>query len=157
MTGWRIGYALGPEEMISRMVSLQGHITSDAASISQWASVGALKEADRDVERMKDQFNQRRELVLDLLARMSYIDFIEPEGAFYVFIDIRPCLGKTHWQAVLEDDISFCSALLKSKNVATVPGSAFMAPGFARISYANSREDIINGMEKLSEFLEELS
>ncbi len=157
MTGWRIGYALGPEEIISRMISIQGHITSDAASISQWASVGALKEADPDVENMRNEFAMRRDLILELLAEIPYISFNQPKGTFYVFLDIKDCLGKHHDQILLEDDISFCSTLLKSKKVATVPGSAFMAPGFLRISYANSREDILEGMRKLRQYLEELS
>jgi len=157
MTGWRIGYALGPEDIISRMVAIQGHITSDAASISQWASVGALKEADTDVENMKREFSIRRDLVMNKLAEMPYISFSQPNGTFYVFLNIKDCLGKYHGQVLIEDDISFCSDLLKSKKVATVPGSAFIAPGFIRISYANSRDDLLEGMKKLRQYLEELS
>jgi len=74
MTGWRIGYALGPEEVISRMSALQGHFTSDVASTSQWASLGALKVVD-DVEKMKTEFSLRRELILGLLAKMPYVSF----------------------------------------------------------------------------------
>ena len=157
MTGWRIGYALGPEEIISRMISIQGHITSDAASISQWASLGALKEADADVENMKNEFAMRRELLVELLAEIPYISFNQPKGTFYLFLDIKKCLGKRHGQILVEDDISFCSSLLQSKKVATVPGSAFMAPGFIRISYANSREDILEGITRLRQYLTELS
>ena len=145
MTGWRIGYALGSKEIIAQINKLQTHLTSNATSIAQWAAVGALKEGDAAVEEMRKAFEERRKVILGLIRDMPYVKVREPEGAFYVFIDIREC--------PLADDLEFCERLLEEKLVAAVPGAAFFAPGFVRFSYACSMENIKEGMGRLKEFL----
>jgi aspartate aminotransferase len=156
MTGWRIGYALGPSSVMGYLGDLQGHITSNACSVAQWASVGALKEADQDVRTMHKAFSKRRDLIVELMKDMPYISFTEPKGAFYVWFNVDRILGK-HWNGkVLSDDAELCKVFLESKYVALVPGSAFMAPGNVRISYSNSEEEIREGMRRFKEFLEEL-
>ena len=156
MTGWRIGYALGPKPLIEKMGGIQGHLTSNPTSISQWASVGAIKNSEADVESMRRAFEERRTLILDALKGMPHISVTEPDGAFYVFIDAGKCLGKSYRGQVLSDDVSFCKALLESQYVAAVPGSAFLAPGFLRVSYSNSAEEITEGMSRFHRFLSEL-
>ena len=156
MTGWRIGYALGPSSIMGYLGDLQGHITSNACSVAQWASVGALKEAEQDVVAMHKAFSKRRDLIVELMKEMPYISFTEPKGAFYVWFNVAKALGKSWKGQALADDATFCKVLLESKYVALVPGSAFMADGNVRISYSNSEEEIREGMRRFKEFLGEL-
>ena len=157
MTGWRIGYALGASKVMSKIGALQGHLTSNPCSVAQYAALGALKEAHNDIVNMHGHFSARRELILKLLADMPLIKFVEPEGAFYVLVDVREALGKAKDGNVVSDDVSFCERLLESSYVAMVPGSAFYAPGHIRVSYSNSTEDITEGMRRLKAFLETLA
>jgi len=148
MTGWRIGYALAPKPLIAKMNTLQTHLTSNACSIAQWATLGAIKEGDPDVEKMREAFEERRSVILSLVRDMPYVKVKDPEGAFYIFIDLR--------ETPIPDDMKFCEKLLEEKFVAAVPGTAFFSPGFARFSYACSMENIREGMGRLKEFLETL-
>lgn len=157
MTGWRIGYALAPKPLLSKMSAFQGHLTSNACSISQWASVGAFRGAEEDVRAMHGAFEERRDLIVERLRAMPHIAFAEPEGAFYAFVDIRNCLGMKHDGLSLDDDVAFCSRLLEAEYVAAVPGSAFLAPGYVRFSYANAKEEIAEGMKRFHRFLDALS
>jgi len=145
MTGWRIGYALAPQAIITKINTLQTHLTSNACSIAQWGAWGGIKYADLEVDKMRDAFFERRNIILDLIRDMPYVKVRDPEGAFYVFIDIREC--------PIPDDIKFCEKLLEEKFVAAVPGTAFFAPGFVRFSYACSIDDIREGMARLKVFL----
>lgn len=157
MTGWRIGYALGPSKIMSKMGSLQGHLTSCPCSIAQYAALGAIKESQNDTAAMHSKFSARRKMLLEILSDMPLIDFVVPSGAFYVLINIKKALGKRCCGKLIDDDLSFCEAFLESKFVAMVPGSAFLAPGHIRVSYANSPDDIAEGMKRLREFLESLT
>jgi aspartate aminotransferase len=148
MTGWRIGYALAPKPLIAKMNTLQTHLTSNASSIAQWAAWGAVKDADPDVEKMREAFEERRKVILELVRSMPYVKVRDPEGAFYIFIDVR--------ESPIPDDIKFCEKLLEEKFVAAVPGAAFFAPGFVRFSYACSMENIREGMGRLKSFLQSL-
>lgn len=148
MTGWRIGYALAPKPLIAKMNTLQTHLTSNASSIAQWAAWGAVKDADPDVEKMREAFEERRGVILGLVRDMPYVKVRDPEGAFYIFIDVR--------ETPIPDDIKFCERLLEEKFVAAVPGAAFFAPGFVRFSYACSMDNIREGMGRLKSFLQSL-
>ena len=150
MTGWRLGYALGPEALIRAMGSMQGHITSGASSISQWAAVGALTESEEDVEAMRRAFEKRRSLTVKLLSDIPGVSFTEPRGAFYVFLNISGFLGEGKKYA---DDVAFCEAVLQDKGLGLVPGTAFLCPGYVRISYSCSEEEIVEGIRRLAEFL----
>lgn len=156
MTGWRIGYAIGPNEIISKMGAIQGHMTSNPCSIAQWAALGAIRHAEPDIEIMRIEFSKRRDLILSLLEDMPYISFEEPRGAFYVWINVEKTLGLKYKGLEISDDSSFCSLLLDHEYVAAVPGNAFLAPGNIRISYSNSKEEITEGMKRLSRFLKEI-
>jgi len=157
MTGWRIGYALAPKWLAPKVGAVQGHLTSNACSIAQWASLGALKESEADVVRMRQEFSRRRDIMTGLLRKMPHISFPEPQGAFYVFINVRNTLGGSHGERAINTDGDFCEALLETEYVAAVPGSAFLAPGYVRLGYANSEEEIREGMERLQRFLEGVS
>ncbi len=154
MTGWRIGYALAPEWLAPKIGAVQGHLTSNACSIAQWAALGALKEAEDDVIRMRDAFSKRRDLMTGLLKDMPHIEFTEPGGAFYVFADISKTLGGSFNGRKIGNDADFCEILLESEYVAAVPGSAFISPGYIRLAYANSPEEIREGMKRLHRFLD---
>ncbi|GHV37135.1 aminotransferase [Synergistales bacterium] len=155
MTGWRIGYALGPAELIKAISDIQGHVTSGASSISQWASVGALTGGQEDCEKMRVGFEARRNLIVDLLSEIPGVGFRRPNGAFYVFVDIRGFLRPN--VPSLADDVAFCLELLDKKNVGMVPGSAFLCPGYVRISYSCSEADIREGVKRFAEFVSEVT
>ena len=157
MTGWRIGYAIAPAWLAPKMGAIQGHLTSNPCSIAQWAAVGALEKAEKDVEKMHKAFSERRKLIVNLLRDMPHISFDAPTGAFYVFADIKKTLGKKHEGDLIDSDITFCTQLLEKKYVAAVPGTAFLAPGYVRLGYANSVEEITEGMNRLKSFLEEIN
>jgi aspartate aminotransferase len=148
MTGWRIGYALGPREAISGMDDLQGHLASNPSSIAQWASVGAIEGAEADVERCRAEFERRRDILFGILSGIKGVKIVPPDGAFYAFFDVRG--------TGLPDDMEFCRRILEEKYVALVPGAAFFAPGFVRMSYACSEEDIRAGGARIKEFVESL-
>ncbi|UWG99178.1 pyridoxal phosphate-dependent aminotransferase [Dehalobacter sp. DCM] len=156
MTGWRIGYSIAPKPLALKINDFQSHLTSNASSIAQWAAVGAMRESMDDVKNMKAAFESRRRLICDLLRAMPHIAFREPEGAFYVFVNIKKCIGMTYEGQLITDDMDFCSKLLEGQLVAVVPGSAFLAPGYLRISYASSPETITEGMQRLHAFLNKL-
>ncbi|MFP4483085.1 MAG: pyridoxal phosphate-dependent aminotransferase [Thermovirgaceae bacterium] len=156
MTGWRIGYAIAPEWLSTKLGAFQGHLTSNACSIAQWAALGALLEAEDDVQRMHRIFDERRKNMVSLLGAMPYISFAKPDGAFYVFVNVEKTFGMSAQGKRIENDIDFCSTLLSSEYVAAVPGTAFLAPGHIRLSYSNSLEEIEEGMKRLHRFLESL-
>ena len=157
MTGWRIGYALGEKKFMSIVSDFQGHITSNASSVSQWASVSAIKGAESDIVVMVQAFEKRRELIVKLLSEMPHIKLSMPQGAFYAWFDISQTIGKKWNGHEITDDTKFCELLLEHKYVAGVMGSAFMTPGFVRLSYASSDEDIIEGTKRIKEFLTEIA
>lgn len=156
MTGWRIGYAIAPDRIASKIGAVQGHLTSNACSIAQWAALGALRESEADVIKMQKEFSGRLDLMADLLSKMPHISFTRPSGAFYIFVDIRRTLGGSFGSRVIQSDGDFCDALLESEYVAAVPGAAFVAPGHIRLAYANSSEEIRDGMERLHRFLDRI-
>jgi aminotransferase len=149
MTGWRLGYAMGPKEILAQMIKIHQFCIMCAPTNSQYAGVEALKHGDDDIELMRNSYNERRRYLLSRLKNMG-IDCFEPFGAFYVFPDIRK-FGMTS-----ED---FCMKLLESKKVVVVPGDAFgkSGEGFIRISYAYSIEDLKIALDRIEEFVKELT
>ena len=143
MTGWRIGYAGGPVELIKAMSKLQGQSTSNASSISQAAALEALRGEQEFLNDWRAAFEKRRNLVVKMLNEAEGLKCIEPEGAFYVFASCEGCIGKkTPDGNVIETDEDFAQYLLKAKNVVTVHGSAFGLSPFFRVSYALA-EDVL--------------
>ncbi len=144
MTGWRIGYGAGPQELISAMGRIQGHYTSNPNSIAQKAALEALTGDQSSVEIMVKAFSERCKYIVTRLQKMPGIELEQPQGAFYAF----PYIGN-----ITENDFAFCQELLEKEGVALVPGSAFGAPGYVRISFATSLEEIAEGMDRLEKFL----
>jgi len=139
MTGWRIGYAAGPVELIKAMAKIQSQSTSNPSSISQWATLEALTGPQDFLASNAKLFQSRRDLVVSMLNQASGIKCPRPEGAFYVYPSIRGCIGKTsEGGTIITNDESFATALLEETGVAVVFGAAFgLSPNF-RISYATS-------------------
>lgn len=157
MTGWRIGYVAAPLEIAKAISSMQSHTTSNACSISQFASVEALvsPESDKFVAEMKGVFNERRSYMISRLSEIKGINFSEPQGAFYVFVNVSGTFGKYFDGEKIVGSLSFADAALK-KGVAVVPGVAFGDDGCIRLSYATSMEDIKEGLNRLEAFIKEL-
>jgi aspartate aminotransferase len=153
MTGWRIGWAAGPAPVIKAMSNIQSQETSNPCSISQHAALAAL-EGDQDcVEKMRREFEGRRELVCKRLASMPGLICPVPDGAFYAFFNIAACFGKTLGGTKIADSAGFCQAALEAAHVNMVPGSAFGAEGYVRLSFAASRELLNTGLDRLERFL----
>ncbi|MEZ5879391.1 MAG: pyridoxal phosphate-dependent aminotransferase [Nitratireductor sp.] len=153
MTGWRIGYAAGPKELIKAMDMIQGQQTSGACSIAQWAAVEALNGPQDFIEERRKIFEERRDLVVSMLNQASGLSCPTPEGAFYVYPSCKGCIGKTAPSGkVIETDEDFVTELLETEGVAVVHGSAFgLGPNF-RISYATSTEDLTEACERIQRF-----
>lgn len=147
MTGWRLGYALGPMEIISQMTKLHQYAIMSAPTTAQYAAIEALKHGDADIERMREEYDTRRRLIVDGFCRMGLTCF-EPEGAFYVFPSIK-ISGLTSEE--------FCEKLIYAQHVAIVPGTAFgeCGEGFARVSYSYSLNHIKQALERIEIFLNE--
>jgi len=153
MTGWRIGYAGGPVQLIKAMDMIQGQQTSGACSISQWAAVEALNGPQDFIDTNRAIFQGRRDLVVSMLNQASGIDCPTPEGAFYVYPSCQGLIGrKTEAGTVIDSDETFVSELLQAEGVAVVHGSAFgLGPNF-RISYATSEEALEEACKRIQRF-----
>jgi aminotransferase len=149
MTGWRIGYACAPEEIINAMTKYHQYAIMCAPTVSQFAGIEALKNGAGDIVAMRNEYNMRRRYIVDRLLKMG-LSCYEPKGAFYVF----PNISKTGLSSE-----EFCEKLLKQKQVAVIPGNAFgqCGEGFVRISYSFSLKHIIEAMNRMEEFIQELS
>ncbi len=153
MTGWRIGYAAGPEPLIKAMAKIESQSTSNPTSISQWASVEALNGTQDFIPERAKVFEERRDLVVSMLNQANGIDCITPEGAFYVYPSCAGCIGKTAPSGkVIESDADFAAELLETELVAVVHGEAFgLSPNF-RISYATSTEALEEACSRIQRF-----
>ncbi len=158
MTGWRIGYAGGPEELIAAMRKLQTQSTSNPTSISQWASVAALNGPQDFLAERAEVFRRRRDLVVDRLNAIEGIECPRPEGAFYVYPSIKGLIGATSSGGrIIDSDEAFASALLEEQGVAVVFGAAFgLSPAF-RISYATADEVLEDACNRIAAFVAGLS
>ena len=154
MTGWRIGYAAGPKEIIKAISKIQSQSTSNPSSISQAAAVEALNGPQDFIQERSDAFKERRDFVVNSLNNIQGISCLKPNGAFYVFPSCKKLLGK---KTKLKTDSQFVEKLLEKENVAVVQGSAFGLDGYFRISYATSMEKLKIAMERIKSFCENLS
>jgi len=153
MTGWRIGYAGGPESLIAAMRKIQSQSTSNPSSISQWAAVEALNGPQDFIAERAGVFKGRRDLVVAMLNQAKGLDCPTPEGAFYVYPSCKGCMGKTTPKgAKLETDEDFATALLEEEGVAVVHGAAFGLSPFFRISYATSNELLEEACQRIQRF-----
>jgi aspartate aminotransferase len=158
MTGWRIGFALAAPEIIAGMSTLQGQSTTNATAVSQAAALAAVTGPDDDLERMRLEFDRRRRIMVDGLRAIPGVTCIEPQGAFYAFPDVTAFLGKRAPSGkLIQDDLALSDYLLDEARVAVVPGSAFFAPGFIRLSYATSQANIDQALVRIKAALAKLA
>ena len=152
MTGWRIGYAAGNKELIKAMSDISSHSTSNPVTFAQYGALEAITGPQDDLLSMKNEFAARRDYILKRLAKIPFVKPIEPDGAFYVFIDLTDVINGRFKNA---DE--FSERLLEEELVAVVPGSAFGADNFIRLSYATSMEQLTNGLDRIESFIQRVT
>ena len=158
MTGWRIGYAAGPKEIIKAIAKIQSQSTTNPSSISQAASVEALSGTQDFIKKRADSFQERRDFVVQALNDIDGIECLNPDGAFYVFPSCKGLMGKKDTNGKeIKSDTDFVQSLLENSGIAVVQGSAFGLEGFFRISYATSMDNLKKALEKISSFCKSLS
>jgi aspartate aminotransferase len=153
MTGWRMGWTVGPVSVIKAMTDIQSQETSSPSSISQFATLTALQKDQACVESMRKEFEVRRELVVRRLSAMTGLSCPVPEGAFYAFPNVAAHFGRKWGGIDVTDSANFCRALLETGHVCLVPGSAFGAEGYVRLSFAASLDELNGGLDRLEQFL----
>ncbi len=157
MTGWRIGYCAAPLEIAKAVTKLQGQFTSGASSIAQKAAEAAYTGPQDCVEEMRRAFERRRDLVVRLAREIPGLGVNEPQGAFYLFPEVSAYIGRSFGDRVIKDSGDLAMYLLDEAHVATVDGAAFYAPGYIRLSYATSDENIAEAMRRIAAALAKLS
>jgi aspartate/methionine/tyrosine aminotransferase len=148
MTGWRVGWMVGPKDVIDAAERHQSHATSNVANIAQCAALAALNGSQGTVDEMRQAFDSRRKLMFSLASDLPGVSVTEPEGAFYLYPDVR---GAIDGRFASSADLA--AALLENAGVAVVPGESFGTPGYIRLSYATSEDEIRSGMERIGDFL----
>ena len=156
MTGWRIGYLAAPKDIAKAIDSFQSHATSNASSISQYATIEALNAPEAEIQEMVNVFDKRREKLLALIKGIDGVKAVEPDGAFYVMLVISGLFGKSYDGKVIDGSIAFADALLEAEKVATVPGISFGADDCVRLSYSLSEADIEEGLARIKRFVSNL-
>ena len=158
MTGWRIGYAAGPKDIVKAIAKIQSQSTTNPSSISQAASVEALSGTQDFIKKRADSFQERRDFVVKALNDIDGINCLNPDGAFYVFPSCKELMGKKDPSGKeIKSDTDFVQSLLENSGIAVVQGSAFGLEGFFRISYATSMENLKKALEKISSFCKSLT
>lgn len=150
MTGWRVGWMIGPKDIITAAANHQSHATSNVANVSQRAALAALTGPTEPIELMRQGFDRRRRKMFSMLQSMNEVECAEPLGAFYCFPSFEGALAKGRFDST----IALCANALEEAEIAMVPGEAFGAPGYARLSYALSDDDLVEGLDRLERFLD---
>ena len=156
MTGWRIGYAAGPAEIIKAMTNIQSQSTSNPTSISQKAAVAALTGPQDFTSVMRAEFDRRRKVVVDGLNAIEGVSCLNPNGAFYVFPNVSRFYGRGVGTRLINSSLDMATYLLEEANIALVHGEAFGDDKFVRISYATSMDIIKKGLERMTDALSKL-
>ena len=155
MTGWRIGYLACPENVAKAIGGMQSHTTSNPCTISQYATLAALSGGKDFLEEMVQTFDKRRKYMVETLKKIEGIECIEPKGAFYTFVNVKNCIGKSFRGQKINGSLDFANYALQ-KGIAVIPGGAFGADDCIRLSYAISMEDIKEGLKRFAEFISEV-
>jgi aspartate/methionine/tyrosine aminotransferase len=153
MTGWRVGWMIAPRDVIAAATSLQSHATSNVSNVAQAAALAAVSGGLEDAEMMREAFDRRRQTIHKLLNDIPGVTCIEPEGAFYAFPSFKEFLGRNVAGTAVGSTDELAEVILDKARVAIVPGEGFGAPGYARLSYALSDEDLTEGVERLADLL----
>ena len=155
MTGWRVGWLIGPNDIVKAATNLQSHATSNVANVSQIAALAAVSGDLSAVDEMKIAFDRRRKLITGLLDAIPGVDCPLPEGAFYVYPSVKGLMGKSLRGTAIESSSQLAGLILDEAEVAVVPGEAFGTPGYLRLSYATSDKDITEGVGRMAALLGE--
>ncbi len=150
MTGWRVGWMIGPADVIAAASNLQSHLTSNVSNVSQAAALAALSDGLEGVDAMREAFDRRRRTMVSMLSDIDGVECAEPGGAFYAFPSLRGLLGHDLGGATADSTIELAGLLLDTIRVAIVPGEAFGAPGYARLSYALADDDLVEGVGRIA-------
>ena len=155
MTGWRVGWMIGPKDVIKAAANLQSHLTSNVSNVSQRAAIAAVTGNLDAVHKMGEAFNRRRKLIVGLLNEVPGFNCPTPQGAFYVYPSVKGALGKPIRGKVANTSAELATIILEEVEVAAVPGEAFGPSGYLRFSYATSDEDIVEGIGRIKKLLSE--
>jgi len=155
MTGWRVGWMVGPMDIVKAAANLQSHTTSNVGNVSQRAALAALTGDQSSVATMRDAFDRRRRRMVDLLSDIPGLAIAEPRGAFYCFPSLEGVVGRSVRGRISATTLELAEVILDEAKVAIVPGEAFGAPGFARLSYALSDDDLVEGVTRIAKLLAE--
>lgn len=155
MTGWRVGWMIGPKDVVKAATNLQSHATSNVANVSQWAALAAVSGDLSAVAKMREAFDRRRRTIVRLLNDIPGMVCPEPEGAFYAYPSVKALLGKEIRGKRPETSVELAALILEEVEVALVPGEAFGTPGYFRLSYALGDEDLAEGVGRVAKLLAE--
>jgi aspartate aminotransferase len=155
MTGWRVGWMIGPADVVKAAANLQSHLSSNVANVSQRAALAALTGDQSSVETMRRAFDGRRRRIVELLRDVPGVEVAEPEGAFYVFPSFEGALGRPIRGQIAATTLELAEIILDEAKVAIVPGEAFGAPGYARLSYALGDDELSEGVTRIAKLLAE--
>ena len=154
--GWRVGYSAAPKALAKTISKVQGHMTSAATSIAQYGAYYALMYGQESVQKMSEEYSARKKLISELLKNIPDVSFLEPQGTFYVFLDVQKYFNKLAGEERIANAIDLAKYVLNRAHVAIVPGEAFSMSGFERISFSNSRENIVQAITAMKKALSEL-
>ena len=157
MTGWRVGWLIGPADVIKAATNLQSHATSNVSNVAQAAAIAAVSGDLAAVDEMKVAFDRRRKLIVAMLNEIDGVECPRPEGAFYVYPSVKALIGKTLRGKTITSSAELANIILDEAEVAVVPGEAFGTPGYLRLSYALGDDDITEGVTRMQKLLSEAS
>jgi aspartate aminotransferase len=155
MTGWRLGWMVGPADVMKGAANLQSHLCSNVNNIAQRAAIAALNGPQEPIEEMRQAFDRRRKLIVEELNRVPGFNCPTPEGAFYAYVDVTGALGKTYRGVTPETSLELADLILSEAEVAAVPGEAFGPSGYLRFSYALGDEALVEGVRRIQALLSE--
>ena len=153
MTGWRVGWILGPTDVVTAATNLQSHATSNVANVSQAAAIAALTGDLSAVATMREAFDRRRQTIVSMLREIPGVACPEPQGAFYVYPSVKGLLGRPLAGRTAESSVELAEIILEEAEVAVVPGEAFGTPGYLRMSYALGDDDLVEGVSRMQRLL----
>jgi aspartate/methionine/tyrosine aminotransferase len=153
MTGWRVGWMIGPQDVVKAATNLQSHATSNVNNVAQVAAVAAVAGPLDAVVRMREAFDRRRRTITEMLGRIPGVSLVEPQGAFYAFPSFEALLGTSVAGTTPTTTLELGAVILEKARVAIVPGEAFGAPGYARLSYALGDDQLAEGVRRIAELL----
>jgi aspartate aminotransferase len=155
MTGWRVGWLIGPDDAIAAATNIQSHETSNVANVSQRAALAAVSGGLEDVARMRQAFDRRRQTMVRMLNDIDGVVCVEPQGAFYAYPSVQGILGRSIRGQRPASSAELAELCINEAKVAAVPGEAFGAPGYFRMSYALGDDDLVEGVSRLAELFAE--